>query len=263
MKKTLFLLIITFHSLFAATSQEILNYLSLSHSEQEVLSIEQVFDSMRQSQENNESNASTSDVTIVYQEYLEEHLSSNEISEALVLYRTPIMERYVSEVKNFNINQDDMDAFLAFLKEVPLPSEREDIVNEIVNIIINKALQINFYRSMMQRYPQNSESNNSSKDEDNESSMTPREESYVNSMKKSEKEHLLYGSQVFSIEEMTELRTAMKSSIFKKIKRVENEALVQIMNNFIQGIVSEPKQKEEKSKGGESKKTTLPMPSSE
>ena len=256
MKRTILLFILIFETLFSATTEEVLNYLSLSHSEQEVVSIAQVFDSMRQSQENNESNASTTDVVIVYQEYLEEHLSSNEIVEVLSLYRLPIMNRYVSEVKNFTINQEDMDAFLASLEEEPLVTEREEIADDIVKVLINEKLQLNFYRSMMQRY---SDANSSS--EDNESNMTPREESYVNSMKEASKNKLLYGSQVFSLEEMNELKDAIDSSIFKKIKRVENEALVQIMNNFIQGIVSEPKRPEKQKP--KSKKPTPPKLSSE
>lgn len=236
MKKILFLLIIILQTVFPATTEEVLDYLSLSHSEREVIGIAQVFDSMRQSQENNESNASTSNVVIVYQEYLEEHISSNEMTEILALYRLPIMNRYVSEVKNFNINQEDMDAFLASLEEEPLLSEREDIVDGIVDVLINEELQLNFYRSMMQRYRDTNSSEN------NESSMSTREESYVNSMKMSSKNKLLYGSQVFALEEMNELRDAITSSVFTKIKRVENEALVKIMNDFIQGIVTAPKQ---------------------
>ena len=250
MKRALFLFILSFQTLFSASTEEILEYLSLSHSEQEVISIAEVFDTMRQNTENNESNASTTDVVIVYQEYLEAHLSSHEISDILTLYRLPIMNRYVSEVKNFTINQDDMKAFLASLEEEPLLSEREDIVDGIVEVLINKELQLNFYRSMMQRY-----SENNSSAENNESNMTPREEGYVNAMKKSAKEKILYGSQVFSLEEMSELKDAIDSSIFKKIKRVENEALVGIMNDFIQGIVSEPKRPKEK----KSKKPTQPL----
>ena len=93
----------------------------------------------------------------------------------------------------------------------------------------------------MQRY-----SDNNSSSENNENNMTPREEGYVNAIKKSAKEKILYGSQFFSLEEMSELKDAIDSSIFKKIKRVENEALVQIMNDFIRGIVSEPKRLKEK-----------------
>ncbi|CAA6799003.1 MAG: Unknown protein [uncultured Sulfurovum sp.] len=245
MKKLLLLLILIQQTLFSATTEEILEYLSLSHSEQRVLGIEQVFDSMRQNQENNESNESTTQTSIVFQEYLEEHISSNEIVKALALYRLPIMNRYVSEVKNFNINQEDMDAFLASLEEEPLLTEREDIVDDIVKVLVNEELQLNFYRSMMQRYPETNSSNNT---DDNESTMSPREERYVSSMKTSTKNKLLYGSQVFSMEEMSELKDAIDSSIFKKIKRVENEALVQIMDNFIQGIVSEPKRPKEEKK---------------
>ena len=243
MKKILLILTLCTHTLFSATTEQVVQYLSLSHSEEQVLSIEQVFDSMRQSQERNENNESTSQVSIVYQEYLEDHLSSNELEKILALYRTPAMERYASEVKSFSINKEDMDAFLESLKEEPLSTERKAIIDTIVDTLINKKLQLNFYRSMMQRYPQSKENNNS---ENNESTMTPREENYVNSMKEAAKNHLLYGSQVFSMEEMKELEDAITSSIFIKVKQVENEALVQIMNNYIKGVISKPKRMEEK-----------------
>ena len=238
MQKVLFILVFSSHLLFSASTQEITQYLSLSQSEQQVFAIEQVFDSMREQQENNESNSSTNQVSIVYQEYLEEHLSSNELEKVLALYHLPTMQRYVIDVKTFTINKEDMDAFLENLKEEPLLSEREEIVDSIVENIVNEELQLNFYRSMMQRYSQ--------KSDDNGSKATPREKSYVDSMKKAEKEHLLYGSQVFSMEEMKELEDGISSSIFQKVKRVENEALVMIMNNYIRGITSKPKRVEEK-----------------
>ncbi len=236
MKKIFILITLTVQLLFGASSEEVLQYLSLSHSEQEVLGIEQVFNSMRETQENNDSNVSTTQVSIVYQEYLETHISSNEIDKILQLYRLPIMQRYVNEVKNFTINQEDMDAFLASLEEEPLLTERQDIIEDLLKVLVNEELQLNFYRSMMQRY---ADTNSSS--ENNESAMSKQEEGYINSMKKSVKNQLLYGTQVFSLEEMRELKEAMDSSIYKKIKRVENEALVQIMNDFIRGIISKPK----------------------
>ena len=238
MKNIIIIFIFSLQLIFASTTQEVSTYLSLSHSEEDVISIGQFFDSMRNKQENNETNSSTTDTVTVYKEYLEEHISSTEASNIITLYQQPIMEQYVSEVKNFTINQEDMDAFLASLKEEPLLTKREDIVNEIVNILINEELQLNFYRSMMQRYIKE---NNSTKDD--KKPITSKEKSYVESMKKSTKNKILYGTQVFSLEEMNELKDAISSSIFKKIKRVENEALVQIMNNYIQGIVSKPKQK--------------------
>ena len=53
MKKILFILLIALQTLFSASTEQIVQYLSLSHSEEQVLGIEQVFDSMRQSQESN------------------------------------------------------------------------------------------------------------------------------------------------------------------------------------------------------------------
>lgn len=237
MKKKLVMLFISFNTLlFAASSEEISQYLSLSHSDEEVVMIAQVFDSMRQTQENNESNGSTNDVTIVYQEYLEEHLSSDEIQKAIALYNQPIMQSYISEVKTFQITDDDMKAFLDSLQEEPLKSDREVLIDEIMKNLVNDTLHLNFYRSMMQRYPDRiSDSQNS------EANLTSSEQSYLEGVKTSNKNRLLYGTQTFSNEEMQSLKEAIGSSIFTKIKRVENEALVQIMNDFIRGIVSKPK----------------------
>ena len=111
---------------------------------------------------------------------------------------------------------------------------------------------------MMQRYVQKSDTNaTTSNDDKNETKATPREQSFVESMKKSAKNRLLYGTQVFSLEEMNELRKAIGSSIFSKVKRVENEALIQIMNDYIQGVSSQPKRlKEDKKKPKKSDSTT-------
>ena len=261
MKQILFLILFGMATLIGATTEQILQYLSLSQSERQVIAIEQVFDSMRQQQEQNESkesNESTSQVGIVYQEYLEEHLSSHEIEEMLALYRIPAMERYVSEVKTLTINDDDMNAYLESLKETPLSTERENIIDEIVSKVINEKLQLDFYRSMMQRYVQKEDNNSTKKsDDNNETKTTPQEQSFVDNMKKSAKNRLLYGTQVFSLEEMKELRKAIGSSIFSKVKKVENKALISIMNDYIQGVVSKPKRlKKDKKKPKKSKSTT-------
>jgi hypothetical protein len=236
MKKIFITLYLTLQTLYAASSEEISQYLSLSHSEQDVIMIAQVFDSMRAKQENNESNGSTNDVTIVYQEYLEAHLSSNEIQKAIVLYNQPIMQSYITEVKTFHITDDDMKAFLENLEEEPLQSDREVLIEDMMKTLVNDTLQLNFYRSMMQRYPDRiSDSQNS------EANLTSSEQSYLESIKTSTRNRLLYGTQTFSNEEILELKDAIESAIFTKVKRVENEALVQIMNDFIRGIVSKPK----------------------
>ncbi|HHD82273.1 MAG TPA: hypothetical protein ENK82_08880 [Campylobacterales bacterium] len=151
------------------------------------------------------------------------------------------MQSYITEVKTFQITEDDMKAYLEALEEEPLKSDRELIIDEIVKILVNETLQLNFYRSMMQRYPDKISSN-----ENNESNLTSSERSYVNGVKKSTKNRLLYGTQTFSLEEMHELKEAIGSSIFLKVKKVENEALIQIMNDFIRGIVSKPKRHEKK-----------------
>jgi hypothetical protein len=234
-KKIVILLFCFVQILYSATAEQIENYLSLSRSDAQLINIEQVFDSMRGDEDN-----STQEINQIYTHYLEEHLSSNELEELLELYRIPIMQRYVIEMDIGEIPTSEMNSFLNSLKENPLSTERSEIVEKILEQIIDEKQILAFYASMTQRYRQkNNKENNESK------KITQQEKNFLNMMKTSEKNSLLYGTQVLSIEEMQELDQALHSSIISKVKKVESNALIHVMNTFIQNMVSKPKDSNE------------------
>ena len=230
--KKLFLISLLSSLLFSATSEQIEQYLSISKADAQLVSIEQVFDSMRQNQEREDND--TQEINQIYRGYLEEHLSSNELEELLALYRTPIMQRYVVEMES-SISKEDMDAFLKDLEENPWSTERLEIIDNILNLTVKEEEIFTFYQAMTQRYRKTSTDNNKTKEP------TKQEQQYVDMMKKGAKEELLYGLQVLSIEEMRELKSALASSILSKASKVESGAMVHVMNQFIKGITSEPK----------------------
>jgi len=244
MKKTnfFFLTVILGQLLFASTQEQIEQYLSISKSDNELIQIEQVFDSMRQDVESDNNN--TQEINQIYKEYLQEHLSNNEADNLLALYRTPIMQRYVIEMESSTVSQEDMRAFLEDVKENPLSSEREDIIEEILKVTVNDKQVLAFYKSMTQRYtPIKKQEDNSTK------KMSKQEERYLEMMKKGTRNALLYGTQVLSNEEMHELNKALHSSILSKTAKIESEAMVYVMNGFIKSITSKPKvKKSEKEK---------------
>jgi len=222
--------------LFSASSDQIEQYLSLSKADAQLVAIEQVFDSMRQKQEREDNN--TQEINQIYRNYLEEHLSSNEVEKLLELYRTPIMQRYVVEMDMGEIPKSEMQNFLKTIEEEPLSTERLDIIEDILEHTIDDKQILAFYKSMTQRYQKKSD-----KEADKNSTKEPtkEEQRYLDMMKQGTKNSLLYGTQVFSIEEMKELDNALKSSILSKASKVESEAMVHVMNEFIQGITSQPK----------------------
>jgi len=234
--KKLFLISLFSSLLFSASSEQIEQYLSISKADAQLVSIEQVFDSMRQNQEREDNNSQ--EINQIYRKYLEEHLSSNELEELLALYRTPIMQRYVVEMES-SISKEDMSAFLKDLEENPLTTERLDIVDNILKLTVKEDEILAFYKSMTQRYRK------ASKKSDNNQTIKPtkQEQQYVEMVKEGSKNELLYGLQVLSIEEMKELKSALESAVISKASKIESEAMIHVMNQFIQGITSKPQAK--------------------
>jgi len=74
--KKLFLISLFSSLLFSASSEQIEQYLSISKEDAQLVSMEQVFDGMRQNQEREDNN--TQEINQIYRGYLEAHLSSNE-----------------------------------------------------------------------------------------------------------------------------------------------------------------------------------------
>ena len=241
MKKLIWISTLASTLLFASTSKQVEAYLSLSHADRELIEIELMFDSMKNSLETKEDNSSK-EMAQVYQEYLETHISKNEMDKLLELYRTPIMRRYVVEMDTIEIPKEEMNSFLNSLEETPLSSERMDIIDNLVTSLFDEESLLKFYDTMTQRY-RSKKSENRKTSTDKEPSK--QEKAFLKSMKEGLKNELLYGTQVLSMEEMKELNSTMKKGIMLKVSKIESEALSSIMNQFIQRITSDIKKKDD------------------
>lgn len=247
MYKIIILFTLTTYLLFSATSEQVDQYMGLSHSDRSLIEIEKMFSNLSESMETSDENRST-EMTLDYQIYIGKHISDDEMDELLSLYRKPIMQRYVNEMDMVEIPKEEMNEFLNALKENPLSTERQEIVDELLKSIVNEELLLNFYTSMMQRYQTKDENNQTKKKESSSSKkvLTQEEQQFIDIMKTGIKQDILYGTQVLSLEEMKKVNDVIESSVIRKIKKVENEAIIAIMNNFIKSITSEPKTLEKK-----------------
>ena len=215
--------------LFSATSQQVDQYMSTTHSDRALIELEKMFlnlhDSIKVTNEN-----FSQDITLNYEIYLSKHLSESEMNELLALYRKPIMQQYINEMDTFDITKDEMRDFLDNLKEEPITQDRQHIINELIEKNINEELLIKLYNNLMQL------------DQNKSKKMRKTEEkNFLNTMKKNMREDLLYGTQTLSLDEMKKINELMSSSLIKKSIKVEHEAIIIIMNNFIGNVVSEPK----------------------
>jgi len=247
MYKIIILLTLCTNLIFSATSEQVDQYMGLSHSDRVLMEIEKMFSNLSESMETSDENRSN-ELTLDYQIYIGKHISDNEMDELLTLYRKPIMQQYVNEMDMVEIPKEEMTDFLNALKENPLSTERQEIVDELLKTIVNEELLLNFYTNMMQRYQVKDDNNQTKKRESNSSKKirTKEEQQFIDIMKSGIRQDILYGTQVLSLEEMKKVNNIMQSSIMRKITKIENEAIIEIMNNFIKSIVSKPKTQEKK-----------------
>jgi len=229
--------------IFSATSQQVDEYMSITHSDRELIEIEKMFSNLSDTMNLEDDNISQQ-ITISYQTYLGKHISENEMNKLLALYRKPIMQQYINETDMFDIPAEEMEIFLAALKENPLSTERQDLINELVATIINEDLLLKFYNSMMQRYQ--GKKKNQDKNEKSKKALTTEEKQFIKLMKKGITDELLYGTQVLNLDEIKKINKLMKSSVITKVINIEHEAIIQIMENFIKNIIAESNNLEKK-----------------
>ncbi len=247
MYKIVILFTLTTHFLLSATSQQVDQYMSVTQTDRALIEIEQIFSNLSEKMKISDEN-STQQMTLDYQVYLGKHISEDEMEELLSIYRKPIMQQYINEMNMFDIPEEEMRNFLTTLKEEPISTERQDIIDELLETMVNEELLLNFYRSMMQRYQskdtnQSEDTNRSKKNSNNEDkkTLTSEEQQFIDIMKKGLKEELLYGTQVLSLDEIKKVNEIMHSSVITKATKVEHEAIIKLMEKFIKNIISEPK----------------------
>ena len=235
-------------SIFSATSQQVDQYMSTTHSDRELIEIEQMFSNLSNTMDLSDDNISNQ-ITLDYQIYLGKHISEDEMEELLAIYRNPVMQQYINEMDIIDIPEDEMENFLLTLKEEPLSTERQDVIDELLKTIVNEDLLLEFYESMMQRYTiKDNNDTNRNKEKKNTTTKKPSEEAkrFLDIIKKGIEQELLYGTQVLSLDEIKKVNEIMKSSVVSKARKVEDKAIIEIMNNFIKQIISEPKEVEKK-----------------
>jgi len=240
MFKLFALTLFSLNIIFAATSEQVDQYMTLSHSDRKLLKVEQMFDNLSQSIDTSDSNQSNQ-ITLAYEMYIEKHMSEEEIKKLLTIYKKPVMQHYVTEMDTSEIPQEDVEEFLHTLKENPLSTERIDIINKLVDNSVSEKNILNFYRTIMQRYIPQENNRSSETNTSATKASNPKEKEFIKMIKKARKKELLYGTQVLSIEEMREINNIYKSSLMTKVTKIENEAVIKIMDNFIKLIISKSK----------------------
>ena len=155
MKKIILLFLLSVVFLFAATPEQVERYLLISGSEDQLIEFEQQIDSMGQMfAARGGSDAplmqDSQMIPIRFREYLQRHLSEDEMNEVLDNYKHDVLRKLVSAevLMDEPDTQDAYRQFLIQIKSDPLPANRTETVKSIIKNLYDEKQLITFFKKM-------------------------------------------------------------------------------------------------------------------
>ena len=213
MKKKLLIIILLSQILYSATAEQVEHYLSISNAEEELLLLESQFSQMQSgfSQEGNASESKTYDMELLsvrFREYMQTHLSENEMGEVLQTYKSVLFLQFISAKNDRSFDQNETDTYINTLKEDPESETRMAVVEKISQEINDKESMIQMFDELMKPLMQNAKGG----DKMDDATMKKRREAYMKAMVESSKKETLFATRDFSMEELDALLEIAKTT---------------------------------------------------
>lgn len=240
MKKVLLTFTLLLQLSFAATPEQIEQYLSVSNAEEEMLALESQFSAMQNSfsKDKNASERQTYDMQLLmvrFKESLEKSLSEDEMAEILENYRNVVLLQFVSatsQTQGYDANETEN--YMASLKQSPDASERMKLVKEISNKFYSKEALIIMFDDLMKPLMQNGIGGGKMTKE----MLKGSRENYVKMMTEASKVETLYETKDFTLEELEELlKIAKTPAIDHEVKAVYG-AMAYALKDFFMLLAS-------------------------
>ena len=189
--------------LFSATSEQVEQYLSISNAEEELLTLEAQFSFMQNgfSQDENTSTYDMQLLSVRFRDYIEKHLSENEMTEVLENYKNVVFLQYISALASENYDQNESDTYTNNMKADPEAASRLELVDKISNKLNNEESIIVMFDELMKPLMENAKGGQKLDDE----YMKKRRESYMKSRVEDSKKETIYATKDFTMEELEEL----------------------------------------------------------
>ncbi|HHD75424.1 MAG TPA: hypothetical protein ENK82_06120 [Campylobacterales bacterium] len=223
MKKILLNLMILLQCTFAATPEQVEQYIMLSQADRDLVQMEQMLDEFIPSN----LTKSTEVIASRFNEYLEKNLSEQEVSELIDLYKNPLLQT-LRELDS-DIPEEELQEFNLSLQENPLSSERLDLNNEIIENMVDDEDLKNMLHGLEEKILKLSGEENH-----NEKVLTEEDEkAFLSETRETFRLPMLYTTQTLSLEELNELKDLTNTSLIKKANKVEFHGMMYAIDEFL------------------------------
>jgi len=222
MKKILLALTLLTHFSFAATPEQVEQYLSVSNAEEQLLAMQSQYAAM-QNRIPKDTNASENTydmqmLSIRFKNYLQKKLSEDEMTEVLDNYKNVVLLQFVSAESNMeNLEKNVSTTYLEKLKSDPEAGTRIELVSKISKALYAKEAMLVMFDDLLSPLMKNSIGG----EKINDKMLKGMKESYIKEMTKSAIDSTLLTCKDFTMEELEELlKIAQTPAIQHEVKAV-------------------------------------------
>ena len=208
MKKLLLITAILTQLLFSATPEQVERYLSISNAEEELLELESQFSRMQNNFQTSDTNASEEKETydmqmlsIRFKEYMQKHLSKNEMEEILQTYKSVVFLQFISANGVTDTDPKELEDYIKTFENNESSSIRRDLVEKRHKELNNKEAMTLMFDELIKPLIQAAPGGQKLDDE----YMKKSREAYLKSMIEKAKNETLFATKDFTMEELEEL----------------------------------------------------------
>ncbi len=223
----------------AATPEQVDRYLSISNADEQLVELEQQFERMqenfsRMSQEEEVERYDTQLLSIRFKEYLQKHLSDDEMDEILDLYKNVLLLQLVSASAQSQMDADEIIRYLSEIENDPQMQTRKKLVEKISDEMYDKASMALMFDDLMKPLLENAPGG----EKMNQEMLEKSRKFYVEKMIEEARNEMLYATRDFTIEELEELEQIAKEPAIDRETKAVFGATAYALKEFFLSLAS-------------------------
>lgn len=232
--KFLFLFLVFSSLCFGATPAQVEQYLFVSHTEEELLSLEKNF-SFLQNNLKNENNT-TYDMQLLslrFKEHIEKNLSDDEMAEILDNYKNVVLLQFVNasiEAKKHDLNETN--TYVKTLEANPESGVRVALINKISTLLYPKESILVLFDNLMTPLMKQG----IGKEQMSDTILKEMRKNYLTTMLKASKDETLFAAREFTMQELENLLKIAKTSAVEHESKVVFGAMAYALKDFFNSI---------------------------
>ena len=237
-KQQLLIIILFTQLLFSATPEQIERYISISNSEEQLITLESQFSQMQNNiNQISKEEPGTYDMQLLsirFREYLQKNVSENEMDEIMKQYKNVVLLQFTSVQNDAEYDEEEAKVYMQELQTEENATVRMGLLDEISEKLYKKENIGILFDDLMKPLMQNSKNSAQIDDE----TMKKSKEAYIKRMIASGKVETAYSTREFSIEELEELLKIVKTPEIDHESKVVFSATAYALREFFLSIAN-------------------------